>query len=106
MPIDGKLEVILKISTFPTDVITTPTGGSEFKVLCSGKEITISLKSKLFQKLVEAQAAFPQWVAAFQGKIGPATPKGFVLSEPILQIFEKKPKPAPDKTTPNTEPKT
>jgi hypothetical protein len=32
------------------------------------------------------------WVAAIAGKMGESTSKGFVLLEPSIQVFEKKPK--------------
>jgi hypothetical protein len=46
----------------------------------------------MFKKLEEAQANYPMWVAAIAGKLGEATPDGFVLVEPAIQVFEKKPK--------------
>ncbi|MCL1489745.1 MAG: hypothetical protein M1G31_03170 [Pseudanabaena sp. Salubria-1] len=42
----------------------------------------------------DAQANYPQWVAAIAGKMGEATATGFVLLEPNIQVFEKKPKEA------------
>ena len=32
------------------------------------------------------------WVAAIAGQMGEKTDKGFVLKEPNIQVFEKKPK--------------
>ena len=46
----------------------------------------------MFKKLEEAQANFPMWVAAIAGKMGEDTPDGFVLADPAIQVFEKKPK--------------
>ena len=46
----------------------------------------------MFKKLEDAQANFPMWVAAVAGKMGQPTEKGFVLAEPNIQVFEKKPK--------------
>ena len=46
----------------------------------------------MFKKLEEAQANYPMWVAAIAGKLGEATPDGFVLADPAIQVFEKKPK--------------
>jgi len=48
----------------------------------------------VFKKLEDAQANFPMWVAAIAGKMGEATETGFVLIEPNIQVFEKKPKEA------------
>ena len=37
------------------------------------------------------------WVGAIAGKFGAATEKGFILDQPSIQVFEKKPKaPKPD----------
>jgi hypothetical protein len=44
--------------------------------------------------LEDAQANYPQWVAAIAGKMGEANETGFVLLEPNIQVFEKKPKEA------------
>jgi hypothetical protein len=44
--------------------------------------------------LEDAQANYPQWVAAIAGKMGEANATGFVLLEPNIQVFEKKPKEA------------
>jgi hypothetical protein len=38
------------------------------------------------------------WVAAIAGKMGEPTDRGFVLNEPAIQVFEKKPK-EPKETT-------
>jgi hypothetical protein len=46
----------------------------------------------MFKKLTDAQANYPMWVAAIAGKMGEATDNGFVLNEPNIQTFEKKPK--------------
>ena len=53
----------------------------------------------MFKKLEEAQANYPMWVAAIAGKLGEATPDGFVLADPAIQVFEKKPK-DPKETAP------
>jgi hypothetical protein len=50
------------------------------------------VKPKVFKKLTDAQANYPQWVGAIAGKMGEATDNGFVLLEPSIQVFEKKPK--------------
>ena len=91
--IPGKMEVTIKISQFPTDVQAIANGWKQFVVDADGREIIITVKPKVFAKLEEAQKSYPQWVAAITGKIGEAMPKGFVLLEPNIQVFEKKPKP-------------
>jgi hypothetical protein len=46
----------------------------------------------MFKKLTDAQANFPMWVGAIGGAMGEATPTGFILENPNIQVFEKKPK--------------
>ena len=90
--IPGKMEVTIKISQFPTDVKTVTNGWKQFVVEADGREISITVRPKLFTKLEEAQKNYQQWVAAITGKLGEVTPKGLVLAEPSIQVFEKKPK--------------
>ena len=59
---------------------------------CDGRIFTATVKPKVFKKLQDAQANYPQWVAAIAGKLGNPTENGFVLDEPNIQVFEKKPK--------------
>ena len=46
----------------------------------------------MFKKLEQAQENYPMWVAAIAGLMGEKTDKGFMLDEPNIQTFEKKPK--------------
>lgn len=92
MPVTGKLEVTIKTSEFPADVKTIENGWKSFEVDCDGRLVSISVKPKIWKKLEDAQATYPQWVAAIAGKIGEATDSGFVLLEPNIQVFEKKAK--------------
>ena len=94
MPIPGKMEITIKINEFPADVQTVANGWKEFVVDAGGREISITVKPKVFAKLEQARKSFPAWVAAIAGKMGKATGKGFILDEPTIQVFEKKPKAA------------
>lgn len=95
MPVSGRMEITLKISEFPTDARTVTNGWKEFEVDTGEKLVTIQVKPKVFKKLEEAQQNYPMWVAAIVGKMGAATPKGFILDAPAIQVFEKKPKEQP-----------
>lgn len=100
MAITGKLELTIKINEFPVNVETDQNGWKSFQIDCDGQLISIKVKPKVFKKLEEAQANFPMWVGAIAGKMGEATEEGFVLSEPAIQVFERKPKePKPTETT-------
>ena len=91
MPVTGKLELTIKISELP-NAATVENGWKSFEIDCDGQIISVTLKPKMFKKLEDAQANFPMWVAAVAGKMGQLTDKGFVLAEPNIQVFEKKPK--------------
>jgi hypothetical protein len=92
MAIQGKLELTIKINEFPDDVSVDKNGWKSFDLDCDGQILNITVKPKVFKKLEDAQANYPQWVAAIAGKMGEATETGFVLLEPNIQVFEKKPK--------------
>ena len=88
----GKLELIIKINELPTDVQTNKDNWKTFELDCDGRVVSVTLKPKIWKKLEDAATNYPQWVAAFGGKMGESTPNGFVLSEPNIQVFERKPK--------------
>jgi hypothetical protein len=54
--------------------------------------VTVKVRPKVFKKLEQAQENYPMWVAAIAGKLGQLTEKGFVLDQPNIQVFERKPK--------------
>ncbi|MBO3463402.1 fertility inhibition FinO-like protein [Aetokthonos hydrillicola Thurmond2011] len=88
----GKLELTIKINELP-QAKTVENGWQEFDIDCGDRIVSVTVKPKVWKKLTDAQANFPQWVAAIAGKMGEATENGFVLSEPNIQVFERKPKP-------------
>ncbi len=92
MATPGKLELTIKINEFPADVQTVENGWKEFELDCEGQLVTIKVKPKVFKKLEQAQADYPMWVAAIAGKMGERTENGFVLDQPNIQVFERKPK--------------
>jgi hypothetical protein len=87
----GKLELIIKISELP-DVKAVENGWQYFELDCEGRTVSVTVKPKMFKKLTDAQANFPMWVGAIGGAMGEATPTGFILENPNIQVFEKKPK--------------
>jgi hypothetical protein len=91
--IQGKLELTIKINELP-EAKTIENGWQQFELDCDGRIISITVKPKMWKKLTDAQANYPQWVAAIAGKRGETSDNGFVLLEPNIQTFEKKPKPA------------
>lgn len=98
--IQGKLEITIKITELP-QATAIENGWQRFDVDCDGRIITMVVKPKVFKKLTDAQANYPQWVGAITGKMGEATEDGFVLLEPSIQVFEKKPKADAATSTPS-----
>lgn len=92
MSISGKLELTIKINEFPADAQTVENGWKQFDLDCDGTVVSLKVKPKVFKKLEQAQENYPMWVAAISGKMGASTAKGFMLDEPSIQVFERKPK--------------
>lgn len=93
MPISGRMEISIKINEMPKEVKTVKDGWKEFSIdVGGGREVSLTVRPKIFKKLEEAQQLYPQWVAAISGKMGQVTQKGFLLEEASIQVFEKKPK--------------
>jgi hypothetical protein len=91
MPTGGKLEIIIKISELP-EVKTIENGLQHFELDCNGRIFSVTVKPKVWKKLTDAQTNWTMWVAAIAGQLGAMTPDGFVLEQPNIQVFEKKPK--------------
>lgn len=51
MSVIGKMEVVIKISEFPEDVKTVTNNWKEFVVEADGKQITITARPKMFNKI-------------------------------------------------------
>lgn len=92
MPVPGRLELTIKINEFPADVQTVENGWKQFDIDCDGRLVRIKVKPKVFKKLEQAQENYPMWVAAIAGKMGEPTDEGFMLDQPTIQVFERKPK--------------
>lgn len=100
MSTPGKLELTIKINEFPADVQTVENGWKQFELDCDGQLVSVKVKPKVFKKLEQAQENYPMWVAAIAGKMGAPTENGFVLNEPNIQVFERKPKEPKEATEP------
>lgn len=96
MPTPAKLELTLKISALPDDARPAKNDWTRFTVQdeASGLTFDITCRPKVWNKLLQAQADWPSWVAAITGTLGPKTSAtGYILSEPAIQVFERKPRP-------------
>ncbi len=103
MSVQGKLDITIKISQMP-NAEQVENGWKKFSVDCDGRVITMKVRPKVFKKLEEAQASYPEWVAAITGQMGQATATGFELENAAIQTFERKPK--PPKATETEKPST
>lgn len=89
--IAGKLEIIIKINELPQPK-TVENAWQQFDVDCDGRITAITVKPKIYKKLTYVTSHYPQSVAAITGKLGQSTEHGFVLEEPSIQVFKRKPK--------------
>lgn len=101
MTIPGKIEVVVKINQLPTEVRTV---GREVQfTIDTGEQIVaVTMKTRTWDRLVQFDQSGAAWVAAIKGKMGERVDKGFVLEQPSMQIFEKKPQDAPRRTESET----
>jgi hypothetical protein len=103
MPIPGKIELVIKINEFHSDVAVVTNGWKQFKVENGGRFFSVTVRPAIFKKLEEAPGKYPQWVAAIGGQLGPQEGDTFTLLQPVINVFEYKPKPKepkPDATPP------
>lgn len=100
MPTSGKLELIIKINEFPSNVRTVENGLKQFDIDTGAQIVTITVKPKMFKKIEQSQENYPMWVAAIAGQMGEKTKQGFVLNEPNIQVFERHPKESKEATPP------
>jgi hypothetical protein len=91
----GKLDVTIKITAIPEDVTTDANGWKAFVLACDGTRVRVRVRPKLWNKLTQGAASWPLWIASITGGIGQRSEDGFELTEPGIQVFERKPKPDP-----------
>lgn len=106
MPIPSKVELVIKINEFPSDVAIVTNGWKEFKVENGGRIFSITVRPAVFKKLEEAKAKYPEWVAAIGGQLGPLNGDTFTVLQPNINIFERKTKEPKADEAKTTEPET
>jgi hypothetical protein len=90
MATQGKLEIIVKIGKIPQ--VRKLDNGVVFDVVCDKITVNIFLQTKRWKKLLDANEKYPIWEATINGVMDNPTPKGFMLNNAIVQVFEKKKK--------------
>ncbi len=88
----GRLELTIKINELPP-TRTVKHERLRFEIDCDGRTIRVTLRPRVWKKLQQAQENYPVWTAVITGQMGNPIPKGFILENPVIQVFEKKPKP-------------
>lgn len=86
--VQARMEITVKFNALPEATVTD--GRATFTVDASGREVVANVKGKAWRKLLDAEREAPgRWTCAVAGKMGEATPRGFVLLDAGLQVFIK-----------------
>jgi hypothetical protein len=94
----GKMELTIKLNEIPP-ATTVENGWKRFCIDVGSPigHVEVKVKPSVWTK-IEAARAFPQFVIALTGKMGPLVEGGFSLESPVAQVFERKPKePKPER---------
>jgi len=99
--VNGRLELTIKINELPSPE-PVENGWQQFSIDCEGVVFKVTVRPKIWRRLEEAEKNYPMWVAAVSGKLGAKTDDGYVLEQPSIQAFERKPK-EPKAAEPDTK---
>lgn len=88
----GRLEVGIKINALPNWVETIKHDWKRFCVNAEGQVVQMTVRPRVWNKLVRANEEHPMWMASITGKMGIRIKDGFILLEPAIQIHEIVPK--------------
>jgi hypothetical protein len=91
-PMTARMEVTLKFTAIP-ETAPGPNGWRTFVLSADGRTFRVTVRPKIWNKLDEAAKAWPLWTAVIRGKLGSPTADGFELTDPSLEVFERKEKP-------------
>lgn len=90
--ISGSLEISLKINELPTNFERVKRGWYRFWINNDGNVLQFQVRPRVWQRLETANEQWPLWAATITGKIGGKIKNGFCVLEPLIQVYEKKPK--------------
>ena len=92
----ARIEITVKFNELPKNPVTIPKNNwVRFYVNTGHIEMPVvqcTIRPGLWAKLVNASREFPMWVCSISGQLGLRIKRGFILENPKVQIFEKKPK--------------
>ncbi len=89
--VSGRLELTIKINELPATE-TVENGWQQFSIDCNGVVFQVTVRPKIWRRLEEADKSYDMWVAAVTGQLGAKTDTGYLLDQPSIQAFERKPK--------------
>lgn len=90
--IEGSLEIQLKINELPEKFQRVKRGWYRFWINHEGNVLQFLVRPRVWQRLEIANEQWPLWGATIKGKIGGKIKNGFCVLEPLIQVYEKKPK--------------
>ena len=94
--IDGKIEIMTKLSKVPEPEIDEKTKNRFFKISNGSFKVCVTLTEKMWNRIPEGAAKFESWVCAINGKIKNISENEIYLEEPAIQVFENQKKPKPE----------
>ncbi len=84
----GRLEVNIKITELPNFVEDIKNGWRQVYVNADGCLVQIKIRPKAWNKLLQANEEYSEWIATITGKIGAKIKDGFELLQPAIQVYE------------------
>lgn len=88
----GRLELTVKFSALPKPLAVRD--GMKVGFQTEGAVVVAVLSPKVWRKLEQAARNWPSWQGILTGQLDRQEDGALVLKQPVLQVFEKKPKPA------------
>jgi len=89
--IPARIEISVKINEVPKAFKIIKNGWYRF-IVGDAQPVVMKAMPRFWNKLTKAEEDFSSWVGVITGKFGQPYKKGFVMENPVLQVFEKKPK--------------
>ena len=91
----ARIEVNVKFNELPKNPVEVKNNHIRFYVNTGHLEmpvVQVTVRPGIWAKLVKASREFPMWVCSISGNLGLRIRRGFIIENPKVQIFEKKPK--------------
>ncbi len=85
----ARMDITLKINEIPKNFQTTKKGWFIFSVNAGGLIVKMRARPRVWNRLVNADAEFPEWVAIIKGQFGQKYGDGLTLENFGVQVFEK-----------------